>query len=261
MKATLLSIALFSLALVSVINAQSTPTCATVNCNANPCCDAATLGAICYNNATHACIFNGNGAQKMLCAIGEQACNISCFDPTEYVCNPYSVLISSETVVSTAEVLCPIATPDACGLDCYSPSDYSCCQYGPDYAPSLSNPARPICQLRETIFTCFDNQTSKCCENDLSHGLGSVCPLGSLCCGSFANVICTDTSTQQCCPASIAPTNCALDQTCCGEEYPTCINSDEICCCAEENSTNVANHFACPSNNTCDCQNSKCVAP
>jgi len=261
MKATTIFIGFSVLALFSVA-IKADPTCADVDCGGSPCCDGTNVGAICYSNTTHQCIFNGAGSfSKSVCAIGESACNTSCYSPTEYVCQ-YSTLVSSETTVTVIQLLCPTNTPSACGYDCYDPAVYSCCQSGADFAPALTFPARSVCQLRETIFSCYNNASSICCENDLSHGLGSICAQGSSCCGYFGNIICTDPSSQQCCPASIAPTNCALNEACCGYEYPTCIDpTTEICCCANEESQNTSSHFSCPADNTCDCTNARCVAP
>lgn len=110
------------------------------------------------------------------------------------------------------------------------------------------------CQMRETEFECYDNKTSTCCPQSLSHGNGAVCGSGSTCCMSFSIMTCAN-ATQFCCPFGNYAKACNNGETCCGSEYPVCVTAEEQCCCGETSG------FACPSSNTCNCTSNTCVAP
>eukprot|EP01121_Diplochlamys_sp_Union-15-3_P012905 TRINITY_DN3933_c0_g1_i1.p1 TRINITY_DN3933_c0_g1~~TRINITY_DN3933_c0_g1_i1.p1 ORF type:complete len:167 (-),score=3.55 TRINITY_DN3933_c0_g1_i1:26-526(-) len=142
--------------------------------------------------------------------------------------------------------------------NCYSPcsTDSQCsassCIYCNNGTCDYCKAGDATCQMRSSLFTCYNPKTQICCPNSFSHGSGAICPINNTCCPAFSISCCNDPATHFCCPYSVYAQSCPIGNICCGQNYPVCVDpKTQQCCCGS---------FSCSLGDTCDCTNSKCVS-
>eukprot|EP01102_Stenamoeba_stenopodia_P023297 TRINITY_DN9990_c0_g1_i1.p1 TRINITY_DN9990_c0_g1~~TRINITY_DN9990_c0_g1_i1.p1 ORF type:complete len:200 (+),score=13.97 TRINITY_DN9990_c0_g1_i1:48-602(+) len=155
----------------------------------------------------------------------------------------FVLLLVAQTWTATGQYSCSYMRNCDTDKDCVNTEGCSSCIGGMCSPPCAAEEA--VCQMREDIYTCYNQTSQLCCPDSFSHGYGAICEKANngSCCWGFSTSTCT-TGDQICCQGVYAAA-CPAGNQCCGQSYPVCVDpSSQICCCGS---------IACPSSNTCNC--------